>query len=88
MPSTARDGWTDGSARRAGREPSLDALVECVTLVLDAIGSAREFPFPLAYLPSGSSTTRGLERYLRSNIERSGMSNDFRVLYRTRGEEL
>ena len=73
---------------RARREPSLDALVECVTPVLDAIGSAREFPFPLAYLPSGLFDNASLERYLRSNIERRGMSNDFRVLYRTRGVEL
>jgi len=73
---------------RARREPSLDALIECVTPVLDAVGSAREFPFPLAYLPSGIFDNASLERYLRSNIERRGMSNDFRVLYRTRGVEL
>jgi len=73
---------------RARREPSLDALVECVTPVLDAIGSAREFPFPLAYLPSGLFDNASLERYLRQNIERRGMTNDFRVLYRTRGVEL
>jgi predicted acylesterase/phospholipase RssA len=73
---------------RARREQSLDALIEVVTPVLDAIGSAREFPFPLAYLPSGFFDNASLERYLRSNIERRGMSNDFRVLYRTRGVEL
>ncbi len=73
---------------RARREPTLDALVECVTPVLDAIGSARAFPFPLAYLPSGLFDNASLERYLRSNIERRGMSNDFRVLFRTRGVEL
>src|SRR5262249_57167927 len=73
---------------RARREPTLDALVECVTPVLDAIGSARSFPFPLAYLPSGLFDNSSLERYLRSNIERRGMTNDFRVLYRTRGVEL
>jgi NTE family protein len=73
---------------RARREPTLDALVECVTPVLDAIGSARGFPFPLAYLPSGIFDNASLERYLRSNIERRGMSNDFRVLFRTRGVEL
>src|SRR5262245_41254423 len=35
---------------RARREPSLDALLECATPVLDAVASARAFPFPLAYL--------------------------------------
>jgi predicted acylesterase/phospholipase RssA len=73
---------------RARREPTLDALVDVVTPVLDAIGSARGFPFPLAYLPSGLFDNASLERYLRSNIERRGMSNDFRVLFRTRGVEL
>jgi predicted acylesterase/phospholipase RssA len=73
---------------RARREPSLDALVECVTPVLDAVASARAFPFPLAYIPSGLFDNASLERYLRSNIERRGMSNDFRVLFRTRGVEL
>ena len=78
----------ESAVGRARREPTLDALVECVTPVLDAIGSARAFPFPLAYLPSGVFDNASLERYLRSNIERRGMSNDFRVLFRTRGVEL
>ncbi|HXJ36440.1 MAG TPA: patatin-like phospholipase family protein [Candidatus Eisenbacteria bacterium] len=78
----------EDAVTRARREPSLDNLLECVNPVIDAIGSAREFPFPLAYLPSGLFDNATLERYLRSNIERCGMTNDFRVLYRTRGVEL
>jgi len=73
---------------RVRREPSLDNLLECVTPIVDAVGAAREFPFPLAYLPSGLFSNAPLERYLRGNIERQGMSNDFRDLYRTRGIEL
>ena len=46
--------------------------------------SAREFPFPLAYLPSGFFDNSSLERYLRHNIERRGLTNDFRALYRMR----
>jgi predicted acylesterase/phospholipase RssA len=72
----------------AGRRPSLANLVECAKPVIDAIGSAREFPFPLAYLPSGMFDNAPLERYLRENIERRGMTNDFRVLHRLRGVEL
>src|SRR6185295_18463327 len=70
------------------RQPSLANMVECVKPVVDAIGSAREFPFPLAYLPSGLFDNASLERYLRHNIERRGMTNDFRVLYRLRQVEL
>jgi predicted acylesterase/phospholipase RssA len=70
------------------RRPSLSNMVECVKPLIDAIGSAREFPFPLAYLPSGLFDNSTLERYLRNNIERRGLSNDFRVLHRLRGVEL
>ena len=70
---------------RARQQPSLDNLIECTKPLIDAIGAAREFPFPLAYLPSGLFDNSTLERYLRKNIERRGMTNDFRVLYRVRG---
>lgn len=73
---------------RARREPTLDNLLECVTPVVDALGARREFPFPLAYLPSGLFDNASLERYLRRNMERVGMANDFRDLYKTRGVEL
>jgi NTE family protein len=73
---------------QARRQPTLANLVECVKPIIDAIGSAREFPFPLSYLPSGLFDNASLERYLRHNIERRGMTNDFRVLYRLRGTAL
>ena len=73
---------------RARRRPSITNLVDCVRPVVDAIAGAREFPFPLAYLPSGIFDNTSLEKYLRHNIERQGLSNDFRVLYRRRGVEL
>jgi NTE family protein len=74
--------------RRARRQPSLSNLLECARPVVDAVGSAREFPFPLAYLPSGLFDNSRLERYLRHNIERRGLPNDFRALYRLRQVEL
>jgi NTE family protein len=73
---------------RARHRPSLANLIECAKPVIEAIGSAREFPFPLAYLPSGLFDNSSIERYLRHNIERRGLTNDFRVLYRARGVEL
>src|SRR5206468_2671134 len=73
---------------QARRRPTLANLIECVKPVIDAIGAAREFPFPLAYLPSGLFDNASLERYLRHNIDRRGMTNDFRVLYRLRQVEL
>lgn len=50
--------------------------------------STREFPFFLDYLPSGIFDNSSIERYLRENIERSHLTNDFRVLYRARKREL
>jgi len=73
---------------RARQQPTLDNLAECLKPLGDVLGEAREFPFPLAYLPSGLFDNSTLERYLRSNIERRGMTNDFRVLHRARGVEL
>src|SRR5438093_1213014 len=73
---------------QARRRPTLANLIECVKPLVEAVGGAREFPFPLAYLPSGLFDNAALERYLRHNIERRGMTNDFRVLYRLRQVEL
>src|SRR4029077_9452413 len=69
---------------RPRRQPSLGNLLDCARPLIDAVGSAREFPFPLAYLPSGLFDNASLERYLRPNIERRGLTHDFRVLYRMR----
>src|SRR5207244_498125 len=42
---------------RARTRPTLGNLVECAKPLIDAIGSAQEFPFPLAYPPSPASTS-------------------------------
>ena len=73
---------------QARRRPSLATLIDCVKPIVDAVGSAREFPFPLAYMPSGLFDNTSLEVYLRQNIERRGLTNDFRVLRRLRNVEL
>src|SRR4030095_2432688 len=41
----------EGQLIQARRQPTLENLLACARPVVDAIGSAREFPFPLAYLP-------------------------------------
>lgn len=72
----------------ARRRPTLANLIECVKPILDAIGSAREFPFPLAYLPSGLFDNASLEQSLRRHLERRGLTNDFRVLHERRQVKL
>ena len=81
-PKVVRD--LEEPLSRIRDRPSLENLLACVKPMIDAIGSAREFPFPLAYLPSGIFSNRNLERYLRHNMERRGLANDFRTLYRNR----
>jgi predicted acylesterase/phospholipase RssA len=73
---------------QARKRPTLTNLIECVKPVVDALGAAREFPFPLAYVPAGLFDNVSIERYLRHNIERRGMTNDFRVLRHLREVEL
>jgi len=85
-PKVVRD--LEEPLSRIRDRPSLENLLACVKPMIDAIGSAREFPFPLAYLPSGIFSNRNLERYLRHNMERRGLANDFRTLYRNRHVEL
>ncbi len=70
------------------RERTWTNLFEIVAPLIDAAGSAPEFPFPLTYIPSGLFDNSSLERYLRYNIERRGLANDFRMLHRLRGVEL
>ena len=72
----------------ARRAPTFQSLRACITPLHGAPSSARSFPFPLAYLPSGMCDNAGLERYLRRNIERNHMTNDFRVLQQTLHREL
>jgi NTE family protein len=63
-------------------------LYEVLAPIADAFLATRSFPFVLDYLPSGLFDNASIERYLRGNIERRGLTNDFRVLYRLRRREL
>ncbi len=47
-----------------------------------------EFPNPLEYLPSGFFDNKRLEKFLRENIKRNNLANDFIELYRKTGKEL
>src|SRR5437016_2822687 len=55
---------------QARRRPSLANLIECVKPLVEAVGGAREFPVPLAYLPAGLLDNAGLEHHLRQNNDR------------------
>jgi len=70
------------------RGPSFPKLTKLFTPIARTMLATREFPFPLDYLPSGVFDNAPLEVYLRENIEKNELSNDFKVLYRVRRKEL
>lgn len=70
------------------RKPTSANLRKLFLPIASAMLAARDFPFPLDYVPSGIFNNATIETYLRENIERNGLSNDFKVLYRARRREL
>ena len=70
------------------RRPSFANLRKIFAPIARTMVATREFPFPLDYLPSGIFDNSAIERYLRQNIERRRLPNDFNVLYRVRRREL
>jgi len=70
------------------RTRSWGTLYEVLAPIAEALLTTPEFPFVLDYLPTGLFDNSSIERYLRGNMERNGIPNDFRVLHRQRGSEL
>ncbi|GIW40736.1 MAG: patatin [Candidatus Binatia bacterium] len=68
--------------------PRSEALNEVLHALGEALARCRGFPFALDYLPSGIFDNSSLEAFLRENLERNGIANDFRELYRATGREL
>ncbi len=69
-------------------DPRPDHFWEILRLIGEAASKRREFPFILDYLPTGLFDNRSLERYIRDNLARNRLSNDFRVLHRLTGKSL
>jgi len=70
------------------KKPNPTALRDLFMPVFDLVQKRRSFPSPLDYLPSGLFDNSSIERYLRYNLERGGLSNDFRTHYRRTKREL
>lgn len=68
--------------------PSLTTLIELLNPIGEAIGRTRKVPSPFDYLPSGLFDNSSIEQYLRYNLKRAELPNDFRELYRVTGKEL
>jgi NTE family protein len=70
------------------RAPSVERLQKMLVPMAEALEKRRSFPFPLDYIPSGFFDNSSIERYLRRNLDRGGISNDFRMLYQQTKREL
>jgi NTE family protein len=70
------------------RAPSFAHLREVLMPLGEALLATRPFPFPLDYLPSGLFDNASIERYLRHNLERRHMPNNFKALFQARKREL
>ncbi len=70
------------------REPSSQRLAGILEPIAETLDKQRDFPFVLDYIPSGFFDNASIERYIRRNLERAGLSNDFRTLYQNSRREL
>lgn len=74
--------------RRFLHEPSGANLIAVLRPLGEAVFNTRDFPFPLDYIPSGVFDNSSLERFLRLNLERNGLTNSFTELFERRHKEL
>jgi NTE family protein len=71
-----------GAAKRALREPSYVHFESLATSVISHISPTREIPALTNHIPSGMFDNSSLEVWLRKNLERIGIPNDFRAFRR------
>lgn len=81
-----------GEINRAGRryteEPTRSNLAKVVSPLLEWYWNRPEFPSVMAHFPTGLFDNASIERYMRRNLERADLPNDFRQFHRERKREL
>jgi len=65
------------SARAFLREPSYTHAEEVMMALMDHVSPEREVPALLSHIPTGFFDNRSIERWLRKNLERVRLPNDF-----------
>jgi len=76
------------AARRFYAEPGHANAERVVADLIAHISPSREMPQLEHHVPSGLFDNRGLERWLRTNLGRAGISNDFRDFADAQGNRL
>ncbi len=68
--------------------PSYSAAEDVVMTLAEHITPTREMPSPINHVPTGLFENSGLERWLRQNLERIGLPNEFAAFEKKRGKRL
>jgi NTE family protein len=77
-----------GPLRTFLRAPSYANFEKAALAVIEHVSPTREIPALTNHIPSGFFDNASLERWLRQNLERMRMPNDFRAFQRKRGRSL
>lgn len=70
------------------REPTYTNAEALAMSLISHVSPSREIPALTNHIPTGLFDNAGLERWLRRNLERIRMPNDFRAFERKRGRKL
>jgi predicted acylesterase/phospholipase RssA len=70
------------------RDPSYTRFEGLVMRLIEVVSPKREIPSLLNHIPSGFFDNSTLERWMRRNLERIGMPNDFRAFERRTRKKL
>jgi NTE family protein len=70
------------------RDPSYTQAETVAMALIDHVSPRREMPNLLSHIPTGLFDNRGIERWLRENLARIRMPNDFRAFERKRERRL
>jgi predicted acylesterase/phospholipase RssA len=76
------------SLREFVRHPSYTRAENVMIALMGHVSPSREVPNLLSHVPSGLFDNRSLERWLRKNLERIRMPNDFQAFERKRERRL
>jgi predicted acylesterase/phospholipase RssA len=81
-------GAAGASFQRFLRDSSYANFEALVTRLIEHTAPTRSLPAPTDYIPTGMFDNSSLERWLRQNLDRLSMPNDFGAFQRKRGIEL
>ncbi len=70
------------------KEPGYTTAEAVAMALIEHVSPKREVPSVTNHIPSGLFDNVSLERWLRRNLDRIGMPNDFRAFERKRGRQL